>query len=597
MSRAATDAVARGAPDWQGAFRTQQASLLPGYEDENLFFAVPQSARLAERDDHTPDFILEFVSDRNDASPDQSLYAVIRMGLHWGDSIGEAYDVLKQRQPGAVMMPAMFPTGTVWHLQCRELYQTAPFAWEDARRASIHCRIGAQIANLLYASLEGGTLPLARVALECQIAAFLPRIESTVSFEPASLLQALATLNPGGRSVPFRRMLTFFGEFPPGLLRFDGDDEGAPGRSRALALAGRVCHAFAEPAACPSLSDGPHVAFRPLPDNGQHPVSWDLRTPLLVAIPTFLDFDPFTRIVQNGERDSVTRFTRVPPLPEDMLTERVAVASGLPARIQNCMAVELTLKVEKDDALSGNLTSEVVTLYPPASQTTTVELSFRKRGEKPYSSRITVVFEDGSTIGTPWRPGRGDYLYIGPDQLPAYCLAVRATPSLLAEGRLSLALTGLEEEAGAVLTEQEPAVAFLLADRHARDRARLVITVQGPGDNERLTLDLPCQSVSLDLSAFPQYGPRQTPVTVRFHDGVQAAQFAFLPEGDESPILLAFSPSQPHGQFSYFSSRLFRNRYRFRQQSGEAPGQNAWSDYQQAGLPLIISAYPGPPEN
>lgn len=597
MNHATPTAVAHGAPDWQGAFRTELASLLPGYEDENLFFAVPQSAHLAERDDHTPDFVLEFVSDRNDVSPDQSLYAVIRMGLHWGDSIGDAYDVLKQRQPGAIMMPAMFPTGTVWHLQCRELYQTAPFAWEDAQRASIHCRLDAQIANLLYASLAGGTLPLARAALECQIAAFLPRIESTASFEPAGLLQAIRALNPEGRSVPFRRMLTFFDELPPGLLRFDGDDKGALGRSRALALAGRVCHTFCEPAACPSLSDGPHVAFRPLPDNGQHPVAWDLRTPLLAAIPTFLDFDPFTRIVQSGARDSVTRFTRVPPLPEDRLTERVSVISGLPSRIQNCEAVELTLKVERDYSLSGNLSTEAVTLYPPAPQATTVELQFRKSGEKPYSTRVTTIFEDGSQIEMPWHACSGDYLYIDPGRLPGTCLTVRATPSLLAEGYLSLTLAGPDGERDTVLSRQEPAVTFLLTDGGAWDRARLAVTVQGPAADERLTLDLPCQSVSLDLPAFPQYGPQQVPVTVRFHDGAQAAQFAFLPEGDETPILLGFSPSQACGQFSYFSSRLFRNRYRFRQLSGEAPHQTAWSDYQQAGMPLVISVYPGTPEN
>ena len=580
-------AAAHGTPDWQGFFLTENFSVLPAYGDASLYFAVPRVARLAEKSDRSPEFFLEFVSDRNGAGPGESLYATIDMGLTRDGDLTETYGLLAQRGPGVGLMPATFTTGTFWHLECVDLHETAPFAWEDAQRAVIHTRIGTKTAELLYGSLAGGALQIARAAVECEMAAFLPRIESTVTFHTASLLEALGTLSPGGRSVPFRQMVAYFDKPNPGLLRFDGDDTGATGRSLGLALAGRVRRSFGQAAPCPRIADGPHVTLKQPLGAAPELMSWDLRTPLMTGVPVFLDFDPFTPVVLGGARDRVTAFTRVPPLPEDLLTQTVSVACGLPPNIQAVDAVELTLLVAKEYSRSGLPTAQSVTLHPSDQRTTTVELNFGKSGAKPYSARVRVVSEDGIT-DMPWFDCSGDYLYIGAERLPGTCVTVRATPRLLGQAVISLAMAG--RPAG-TLTEREPAITFL--ESAANETARLTVTARDPAQADNpLTLDLPCLSLSLDLPSFHQYGPQSTAVTVQFHDGVQDAQFEFLPEGDEEgKIVLAFSASRTSGQFSYFSTRLFKNRYRFRRADENGGGETEWSVYQTPGRALTIPVH------
>jgi hypothetical protein len=582
----------RGNPDWQGSILAENFALLPAYGDDHLYFAMPRIARLARNIEGSPDFFLEFVSDRNSAGPDQSLYSIIKMGLTRDGDAKAAYQLLASDNPGAVLMPVTFTTGTCWHLECDDARETAPFAWENAERATIYCRVAAKTGQLLYAALGSGGMTVARAAVECEMAAFLPRIESTVTFNAANLLASLRMLNPGGSNVPFRRLITFFDNPPSGLLQFEGSDKGAMGRSRSLALAGRVRHYFGKAAPCPQIFDGPHVALC-LPPEGDSPVTmWDLRTPIMTGTPLFLDFDPFTPILKNGGRERVTKFTRIPMLPNDLLTERVSVASNLPPRILNCDTIELTLYVDKAYSRSGNTAVASVTLHPDRSRTATVELKFKKIGQKPYRARITVASED-QVIEMPWFDCSGDYLYIGADRLPGTFLTVQATHDLLRQAAISMAVAGGSDEAdiAATLTTDEPTASFLLLTE--QETKRLAITARDPLDSDHvLVLDLPCRPVTLDLSSFHEYGPQTTTVTVQFHDGIQDAQFEFLPESDEGePIVIGFSPSQASGQFNYFSTRIFRNRYRFRQASQTGDTEAEWSGYQWPGRDLTIAVY------
>lgn len=587
------NATAQGSPDWQGAMLTEDFNLLTAYGDNHLYFVVPRKARLARRADDSPQFFLEFVSDRNDPRVEDSLYAVIDLGLERTGDIAAAYNLITKSASGAALMPATFTTGTYWHFECGDAHETAPFAWEDAQRATVHTPISASSAQLIYGALAAGAVTVARAAIECGMAAFLPRIESTVTFNAANLLTSLAALNPGGSSVAFQRMVTFFDKPPGGLLRFEGDDKGGAGRSLGLALAGRVRHYFGRPAPCPRISDGPHVTLE-LPADGAPAVTgWDLRTPLFTERPVFLDFDPFTPIVSAGDRQRVTAVTRVPMLPDDLRTERVTIASGLPRGFRNCDSIDLTLRVDKAFSESGATAVEPVNLYPAEGRSSTVELKFNKKsiaGPKPYSAQITVVSQDKVTEA-PWFDCSGDYLYIEASRLPGTCVTVRATPELLSQAAVSVALKGGSAEADALsatLTAAEPTATFLLFA--LEESARLAITARDPRNSGKaLTLDLPCRSVTPDLASFREYGPQTTNVTVRFKDGAQAVQLEFLPEcGEAEPIVLGFSASRASGQFSYFSTEIFRSRYRFRQHSTPGDPETPWSEYRLPGEDLVI---------
>jgi hypothetical protein len=583
---ASFDAAAQGSPDWQGGILTENFNLLTAYGNTHLYFAVPRGARLARKADGSPQFFLEFVSDRNDSKAEDSLYAVLDLGLERNGDIAGAYNLIPT---GAALMPATFTTGTYCHLECGDSHETAPFAWENAQRATVHSRISPNSGQLVYAALATGTITVAKAAVECGMAAFLPRIESTVTFNAANLLASLATLNPGGSSVAFRRMVTFFDNLPGGLLRFEGNDKGATGRSVGLALAGRVRHHFGQPAPCPRISDGPHVVLRLPPDGAPAVNGWDLRTPMLTEVPVFLDFDPFTPIVSIGGRERVTAFTRVPMLPDDLKTERVTVASGLPPNIRNCEAIELTLRVDKGYSRSGMTAVEPVRLHPDGARSATVELKFAKIGQKPYSARIRGVWQD-TVRELPWFDCSGDYLYVGAERLPGTSVTVQATAELLGQASVSIAITGGSGQASltATLTTDEPAASFLLPVQDSS--ARITISARDQAKSDKaLMLDLPCRSVTLDLATFREYGPQTTNVTVQFKEAAQAVQFEFLPEcGEAEPIVLGFSPSRASGQFSYFSTGIFRSRYRFRQSSPPGDRETQWSDYRVPGEDLII---------
>ena len=226
----ASNESAQGNPDWQGAMTAENFYLLPAYGAPDLWFALPRCVHLARKADGLPEFFLEFISDRNGAKPEDSLYAVIDMGLNRESDLVSAYGLLPRTQSGVTLMPVTFTTGTYWHLECADAHESAPFAWEDAERATIHGRLPTKTAQLLYSALAAGSITVARAAVECEVAAFLPRVDAAVTFNTVELFSAVAALNPGAPSVPFRRMVTFLDDPPRGLFRFDGDANASTGR-------------------------------------------------------------------------------------------------------------------------------------------------------------------------------------------------------------------------------------------------------------------------------------------------------------------------------------------------------------------------------
>jgi hypothetical protein len=244
--------------------------------------------------------------------------------------------------------------------------------------------------------------------------------------------------------------------------------------------------------------------------------------------------------------------------------------------------------VDKTRSLSGDTCVKSVNLYPAADRSSTVELKFKSIADpKPYSAQVTVVSQE--IVKTPWSDCSGDYQYVEASRLPGACVTARATPELLGQAVVSVALKSSFPEAdglSATLTTAEPTAAFLLSA--LEESARLAITARDPGNSGKtLTLDLPCRSETTDLASFREYGPQTTNVTVRFKDGAQAVQLEFLPECREAaePIVLGFSASRASGQFSYFSTEIFRSRYRFRQQRDP---ETPWSEYRRPGEELVI---------
>ncbi len=573
-------AVAQGNPDWQGIVTGEHADLLPAYGNTRVHFALPKSVRMAARQDGSPDFFLEFFSDEQDPAADNSLYAMLEMGLDIDPGFAAA---------GAAVLPITFATGNWCHLELGDTHASLPFAWEGNGRATINARLSLDSARLLYAALASSGAIILRAAVECEVAAVLPRHELRVRFNARTLLPALtAALDGGGQGMPFDSLVHYLDRPAPGLFAV----EGGAGQECGLALAGRLLQAFGQFAPCTRVNDGPRIRLT-APAALASETEWDLRTPVLCGVPVFLRYDPFSSLVGSQARDKVTAFHRVPALPNQLRTRHITVASGLPHAFSNCSEISVTLRVEKGDALSGTTTTQTVVLYPAASRSTTVELAYAKiNGPKPYRAKVRIVSETDVTESD-WFDATDDYLFIDRARLPLPCLILRATAALLAQATLTATLPGGAGAAPVTTTldKAAPVMAIVLPASAPQDRLQILArSLADPG--RTVSLELPCQSVELDTALFQQYGEQTAEVHVNFHDNTDQAELEFeAASGDTARAVLDFSDLQPHNRFNYVASDMFNNGYRFRQYGGDDASPFPWSPFLAPDQALLLGMY------
>ncbi|CAG9203484.1 conserved hypothetical protein [Paraburkholderia sabiae] len=585
--------AAQGTPCWQSVIRTETFDLLSAYDDPQLYFALPKTASLATTSDGSPMFFLEFFSDRNDPNIDNSLYAMIEMTLEQDGDLSTAYDILGKTRSGVTLLPFTFTTGSYVHVECGDSHASAPFAWQSAKRATINARISLLTARLLYGALATGRVTIARAAIESEVPAVLPRFEATVRFNARDMAGTLRTaLAPVGASVAFDTLVRFLDEPPATLFAFDGEPVPA-GSGLGLALAGRFRHFFGGFAPCPRIDDGPHITLdqpaAAIPDS----TNWDLRTPLMTGVPVFLRYDPFSFVTERTTRDRVTAFTPVPLLPDELRTRHLTVASGLPASFINCNQIAVTVRVNKEVSASGSTEARSIVLYPVQSPSTTVDLKYAKiNSSKAYSTSVKVVGESDVTDG-PWFDRTDDYLFVDASQLPMTYVTVRAADTLLAEADVLFAATDAagETRLSGTLTIAQPDTSFLIDATNPA--MRLFISASDRANPANVVrLELPCRSVDLEMTSFHEYGPQSVPIAVQFHDDTVSAKLEFAAESDDTnTVVLGFTPDTPDSQFNYFARSVFRNRYRFREYTGDDDASTAWSAYLTPGQHLHIGKY------
>lgn len=580
--------AAHGTPDWQGLLRTACYDLLPAFQDPQLFFVLPKLARLATTNDGMPEFFLEFFSDSHDRNVDNSLYAMLHMGLEIDNSLADARAGLPAC---ATLLPFTFTSGTYMHIEAGDTHASLPFSWESARRASLDARVSLLTARLLYGALAANGVTLMRAAIECAVPALLPRPQLSVRGNLRQLRQAAcdALRGPDG-CLPFAALADFFSRPQRGLLQYE-TDAGA-GADLGLAIAGRLYHALGRFAPCKRLSDGPYICLDGQAEGFPVDMAWDLRTPLLATIPVLLRYDPFTFLTPDIPRDRLSAFTRIPALPDELRTRRITIASGLPANLINCAQVGLNLVVQKEEAESGMTTAYALEVYPSERRTATLELRYAKTGTaKPYRVHPQVVRNDDIVTGAPF-DGDADYLLVDPGLLAMQCLLFRASEKLLGEAEMTISFTGdtALTSLSATLTAACPSAAFLV-DPPAPGAGCVIIARDRKSRAHDLQLSLSCRSVELEQAAFSQYGPQTVHVNVLFESDTKRVRLEFQPEAfDAAPVLLEFFPANPSGQYSYFSNSIFRHRYLYRRAGATEETSSPWSAPLLPGQDLIIHA-------
>ena len=135
------------------------------------------------------------------------------------------------------------------------------FAWEGGDTARVVQRIPAEPGTLIYQGLQSGVL-FSRAAVECEVAAFLPRVKDiTVSAKTSELLDVLrkfSTENGDANGVSYNRLLNVLVDQPDRFpMKLAGSRLPTLAACRICAVVGRLRMVLGEFKPAPTLLQCP----------------------------------------------------------------------------------------------------------------------------------------------------------------------------------------------------------------------------------------------------------------------------------------------------------------------------------------------------
>ncbi|MCG7564561.1 hypothetical protein [Pseudoalteromonas sp. McH1-42] len=559
-------------PDWQGVLIKDDYQILPSWKDGDLFFALANQMKLAKLANNQPDFFLSFVSDYNDPSKDSALYSNLTIGLVSNLKLDTVREDLGKEKTNKIIVPCAFSSDAYWHFECGDEHETYPFAWESAGRARIVCRISAKTGNLLYSALGNNSISICRIAIESGVVAMLPRVDKKVTLEFDSIISDLKKWNSTETDeIPFQGVIKYF-------------QQKGKSTEESFALAGRLNHFFGKPAPCLDITRGPFITLENVPDN----ITWDLKELLITSTPKFLNFDPFTPIIEKGKRDEVVGFSKIPALPLDLLSEKVVVAAVLPTNIQQCFEIVVNLRVKAEFSQTKKAELTTVTIYSPDTpyQGSEHTLKFSKATLHPYEVKVTAVFYD-NVQETKWFEGTSNYLFIGWNNLPGKLINITAKRDVFSQAKIEISIVkDKEKNLETTIYKEKPSAAFLLPKELVNGHVKIVATDLLNKENS-IVLELPTHSMDLDLYTFTQYGAQTAEIEVEFDNSLTEIDIEFKPMyGSDFTTKLNFTKEKPTNTYCYNSLHLFKNGYLYRLvQSGE---DKQWSDPEKPDVKLKI---------
>jgi len=592
-----------GLPDWTSAFPTAGSWVLSTYDDARQFFALPSALRLASTESGQPDLGLEYIVPGG-GTVEGSLYAVIRMGLAFTHDHDSALaEVRKRCHPEDSLVAAHFLPETYWRLEHQAVAPVIrEFAWEGGDTARVVQRIPAELGTLIYQGLKSGRL-LTRAAIECEVAAFLPRVEEiTVSAKTSELLDALRKFSkekgdPNGVSYnlllnelvnqPYRFPIKVSGRRSPAQQLADF----------ALAVVGRLRMMLGEFKPAPTMLQAPYIAWKRT-DDPTVPAEffWNLGEPFLARRPWVLDFDPFEgvrELVGKNGIDVVTHVTHVPVSPEAMTELVVVLFVNLPDNTRGVDRLDIDLRIEAKDTPQGrNSFEKNIVLIPKPEQDPPVEvLRFRQPSRKTYSYRVNLMTEDGQRVSGEFSPSSDDHLTIGLHQLPARRVVVKASDRLLQQCVIDARLVGPDGADWVSVTIAPPASAGFLVTPGDLGEAKLEVTATSRVDPSRsIRATFPADSLSLDLKSFPESEAKSVSVTVDITGPDRGALLEILREGADPnyPIVVRFALGESRKVVRYDPHSLFETRYRYRLRPAAGGRIPEWSEFRQPSEVLAL---------
>jgi hypothetical protein len=590
----------RGLPDFQRPLVEDGLTIFYPYEGDGRFLLAPDLLEIAEREDGRPDFMLQLVRSKTQ-------YGKLDFRLRPRYRMGEGLALLRAHYPGAVLGPAIFSSGflrfqfgTDIGSVPQDLSKPVALAWNSLGVARFTVTLSPDSALLIKKGLQDDAFAMGAAA-ELELLGVAPRVPIRVTFDPARLLGAIATVCDRQHGIAQDDLASFFRQDRKNLpIEINGEIEPTIADEFASALADRIRTRFGTFSPSPSVMPAAYFLLAGPETVGSGKFDWNLADPFATTRTHVLSLHPLETVhelVKNEGTINVCREITVPPLPIGTFT--VNVVANLYTERLNVVSVGVELRVPPHPPVRPQTVTATALLKPP-SDTASVLLRLSPLEQLAYTYTTYAVVSSARGIERlEGKPGQhmGDYLDLDSDDFPVSFCPVAAAPDLLeiatVHGVCRWNSAGLSNEQPFDLDDERPTLTLALPTN--AEKATLEIEAMARTGSKVLKLGpFPANTLCLDRFSFREYGPHKIDIECAFIDATGIYVIELIPEGkpDVSGELtvLGFTRDQPKKEWTYFADSPFAAGYRYRRRRSASEPPATWSETQSPFEALKISA-------
>ncbi|GAP95157.1 hypothetical protein [Leptolyngbya sp. NIES-2104] len=571
----------QGLPDFHNPIQFEQGWIFYPYENAGNCFVLPNAIDIGNTNDK-PDFNLILVRGQNPILPPKP-HGLLEFRLRTNYPLTEALDAIRTKQSDATIQPVIFRAGFL-RLYADEipndLKAPIPLAWNGLTSARYGLTVSDLTAIELKGALTNNVLKLMARA-EMEMIGVAPRLPIQVRFDPAVLIDRLATLGDAQRQIACEEITTFFrSNLLP--LEIIGDSSNL---EFAETMTDWVRAQFGTLIPSPN-NDG--RAYIKLASVSSGHYEWDLSQPLQAYRTVILTLDPLAsarRLVQEKGLSEVFQEAIVSPIPTGSWS--IAVSANLPDRRPGVLSISVCLKAAP--VLPFRPQARVISseLLPPNDS---ANLLLRLSPNEPlnYTFSTTVVIQDINGVqqlNSEDFSHTGDRLYIRPNQFPVNFLMLDAARSIIAIAKVQGICRWQEgEKSNAQWFDLDGELTLALPK--TATNSTIELTAQSLDSSQTLKIaPFPAKNCQIGLHSFREYGAHQISIECEFSEGLKIYAIELLPEDSPDINVLFFTPVQPVKVWSWFAKSPFKAGYRYRPRRDPAV---EWSAVQSPFVPLKI---------
>lgn len=593
-------------PDFQKPIISEGVQILYPYEGFGKHVLLPDSLKLAERDDRSPDFLLEYVK----GSEKELLksYGILDFRVTPSYSTDKANRILKEKHPDATIEHSYISSGklVIYAIggKCDisdNLISPIPMIWNVNGVARLFFKISDSHAALIEESLKSHVFPFQAYA-ELMISGVSPRVPTTVAFNPKSVMDALESLGDENRIVKLSEVLKAFTDFVKDpsskSLPIEISDKDCDFQDFSEAIVDRLIQRFCSYIIFPP-PQGSLEPYISLPSKGKlqnGSFVWDLSEPQEVERAFVLSLAPLDAVKDwtnnHQDLDGIFKKIEVPKLKGGCL-ELTICSPQLFNKINNLHMIEVRLTTPPNPPYRKQEKCKCITLTPQINSV--IENLVFSISEKPifsYQTFAHLKFFGDRIPGIIKEDYSSSSLILGNEDLPIDIKNVEASSELLKVSTIQGSISWLDTENRTVdfdLSTTEPSVRIAYPKIVNDISYEIKATLLDNSKSLMTTGKLSSRTKRFDLSSFAEYGSHKIEIECIFGEDKESIQLDFMQEDSQGKTTtLHFASENPKKSWVYFASSPFFSGYKFREHRGQNQVQNDWSEIKSAFEKLVI---------